>query len=210
LKSAASEMGKALVQSTTGLTDEQLKKTKNYLKQNTAEMKQAAALSDKIYQTDLEERKQTVERAKVEREIAALKLKSREAENTDVAASIQLLKQAQVLEDNLLKTDLEIAKARKDIQVEKNTYARSNTENLNAEAEAIAKVSNIERTRLDQQTATQRRLNSLQLKNISQLKAARKEVEDTIKNFGTLEGIGQGKAPEIPVKMTLEAGKLQD
>nr|WP_319571419.1 hypothetical protein [uncultured Draconibacterium sp.] len=202
-------MGKALLQATTGLTDNQLKKTSNFFKQNTAEMKKAAALSDKIYQTDLKERKQTVERAKVEKQIAELKLKSRESELTNVTASIQYLKQAQALEDELLKTDLEIAKARKEIQVEKNTYARSNTENLNAEAELIAKVSQVERTRLDQQAATQRRLNSLQRQQIAQFKAERKEIEKTTDGFKELIGNGQGKPVEIPVKPKLETDKLK-
>nr|WP_320020887.1 hypothetical protein [uncultured Draconibacterium sp.] len=202
-------MSKAVTQSVTGLTDGQLKKASDFLKKDKEERAKAKALSDKIYETDLKERKQTVERAKVEKQIAELKLKSRESELTNVTASIQYLKQAQALEDELLKTDLEIAKARKEIQVEKNTYARSNTENLNAEAELIAKVSQVERTRLDQQAATQRRLNSLQRQQIAQFKAERKEIEKTTDGFKELIGNGQGKPVEISVKPKLETDKLK-
>lgn len=170
-------MGKALLQASTGLSDEQLQKTNDWLKQNNKEMKQSSVLADKIYQTDLKEREQVKRRAELEKEIARLKLESREAEIDDPTKAIRLLEEAQALEDSLLQTDLEIAAARRDIQIEKNTYARSNKENLDLEAEAIARVNSLEKTRLDQQTATQRRLNSLQKQAIALTKSRRSEDE---------------------------------
>ena len=174
---AAKDMGKALLQASTGLSDDHLRKTNDWLQQNNKEMEQASVLAEKIYQTDLKEREQLKKRAELEKEIAQLKLESREAEVDDPTKAIKLLKEAQALEDSLLQTDLEIATARKDIQVEKNTYARSNKENLDAEAEAIARVNSLEKTRLDQQAATQRRLNSLQKQAISLTKSLRAEDE---------------------------------
>lgn len=196
-------MGKALLQVTTGLTDEQLQKTNDWLKQNNKEMKQSSALAEKIYQTDLKEREQLKNRAKLEAKIADLKLKSREAELDSPDKSIDLLKQAQELEDKLLQTDLEIAKARRDIQIEKNTYARSNKENLDAEAEAIAKVFDIEKQRADQQAATQRRLNSLSRQSLAINNSIRKADEALNKGLKKLNQAGEHEI-DLKAKLSLE------
>ncbi|WP_159521749.1 coiled-coil domain-containing protein [Sunxiuqinia indica] len=158
---ALKEMGLAFTHLTTGLDDKKLKTVTEWGKQNNKEMAKAAALSDKILETDQKERKQKIEKAKLEAQIAELRLKSRKEQYTDQEAAIKYLNQANILQDKLLQTDLDIAQARLEIQKEKNSYSRSNAENLNAEAELEAQVYQIQAARQNAARQIQRELNTL-------------------------------------------------
>jgi hypothetical protein len=128
-------------------------------KQNVEEAKQGAKVADMRAKADKIERNLIVERSKLESEIAALRLKSRQEEEFSAEQRKQALLDAQTLEDSLLEKETEYLTLRADAQTLENTFARSNKENLDAEANAIAAVNRMNAARLNQQRQTQRELN---------------------------------------------------
>lgn len=135
--------------------------TKEFIAENIEEAKKAAGVADMRAKAAKLERELLVERSKLESEIANLRLKSRQEEEFGAEERKQALLDAQKLEDQLLQKETSVLKLRRDAQVEENTFARSNIENLDKEAEAIAAVNRIAAVRANQQRATQRELNTL-------------------------------------------------
>jgi len=135
--------------------------TKEFIAENIEEAKKAADVADMRAKAAKLERELLVERSKLESEIANLRLKSRQEEEFGAEERKQALLDAQKLEDQLLQKETAVLKLRRDAQVEENTFARSNIENLDKEAEAIAAVNRIAAVRANQQRTTQRELNTL-------------------------------------------------
>jgi len=151
--------------------------TGEFIKQNVKEGKEAAKVADMRAKADKIERELIVERSKLESEIAALRLKSRQEEEFSAEERKQALLDAQALEDSLLEKETEYLQLRADAQSMENTFARSNKENLDAEAEAIAAVNRMNAARLNQQRQTQRELNRVNKEIERDKKAAQKEQE---------------------------------
>lgn len=135
--------------------------TTGFINQTIKEANQAIEVAEKRAKADKLDRQLLIDRAMLESEIAALRLKSRQEEEFGAEARKQALLDAQVLEDQLLKQEQETLTLRSDAITLENTFSRSNKENLDAEAEAKAKVLRIEASRLNQQRSTQRELNRL-------------------------------------------------
>lgn len=148
--------------------------TKEFIAENIEEAKKAAGVADMRAKAAKLERELLVQRSKLESEIANLRLKSRQEEEFSSEERKQALLDAQKLEDELLQKETEVLKLRRDAQVEENTFARSNIENLDKEAEAIAAVNRIAATRANQQRTTQRELNTLN----KQIQAENKRIAD--------------------------------
>jgi len=148
--------------------------TKEFIAENIEEAKKAAGVADMRAKAAKLERELLVQRSKLESEIANLRLKSRQEEEFSSEERKQALLDAQKLEDKLLQKETEVLKLRRDAQVEENTFARSNIENLDKEAEAIAAVNRIAATRANQQRTTQRELNTLN----KQIQAENKRIAD--------------------------------
>jgi hypothetical protein len=141
------------------------------------------AKADKI------ERQLIVNRSKLESEIALLRLKSRQEDEFTAQERKQALLEAQALEEQLLNQETEYLELRRDAQVLENTFSRSNKENLDKEAQAIAEVNRVVARRADAARSTQRELNrvSKEIERDEQAKAkeeqakideaAKKEVE---------------------------------
>ena len=125
------------------------------------ESKLAAQVADDRAKADLLARDLLVDRAKIESDIAALRLKSRQEDQFGADERKQALLDAQTLQDTLLAREQEVFKLRSDAITMENTFSRSNKENLDAEAQAKAALLNVETKRLDQQRTTQRELNRL-------------------------------------------------
>ena len=135
--------------------------TKEFIEENIKDAEGAAKVADMRAKATKLERELLVERSKLESEIANLRLKSRQEEEFGAAERKQALLDAQKLEEQLLAKETEVLELRRDAQVEENTFARSNIENLDKEANAIAAVNRIAATRANQQRTTQRELNTL-------------------------------------------------
>jgi hypothetical protein len=116
-------------------------------------------------------------RSQLESEIAELRLKSRQEDQFTAQERRKALLDAQELEDELLIKETEYLELRRDAQVLENTFSRSNKENLDKEAQAIAAVNRQTATRLNNQRQVQRELNRLngELEREQQLLAKTKE-----------------------------------
>ena len=162
-KVAADAVGKVAlgVESVTDVVTEAGEAIADFGKQVVEEAGQASVIADKRAKANKLERELLVERAKLESDIAALRLKSRQEDEFTAQERKDALLEAQALEDQLLQKETAVLTLRRDAQVEENKLARSSVENLNKEAEAIAAVERQEAMRLNQQRTTQRELNRL-------------------------------------------------
>ena len=182
LKDAGEGMGKIVyatnpaIQAINGLA----KATSNFTKEQIREGKLAADVANKRAKADKLQRELLVDRADLENKIAQLRLKSREEEKFGVKERKQALIDAQALEDQLLTKETEVLELRRDAIKLENTFSRSNKENLDAEAEAIAKVTRQQAIRTNAQRATQRELNTLNKKLSGEAKQKAKEEEDRV------------------------------
>ena len=81
---------------------------------------------------------------------------------------------AQTLEEQLLNKEVEALELRRDAQILENTFSRTNRENADKEAQAIAAVNQVVSRRLNLQRATQRELNRVNdeiARNVEQARA---------------------------------------
>ena len=178
-KTAANAVGQVVlgVENVTDKVKEAGEALTEFAKQNVEEAKQGAKVADMRAKADKIERDLIVERSKLESEIAALRLKSRQEEEFSAEERKQALLDAQELEDSLLEKETEYLTLRAEAQSLENTFARSNKENLDAEAEAIAAVNRMNAARLNQQRQTQRELNRVNKEIERDRNAAQKEQE---------------------------------
>ena len=162
-KTAADAVGKVVlgVESITDSVGNAIEAVKEFGAEQVREGKLAAQVSDMRAKAAKIERDLLVERSVKEAEIAALRLKSRQEEEFGAEERRQAILDAQKLEDELLQKEVKALELKAEAQTLENTFSRSNIENLNKEAVAIAAVNNIQSQRLTQQRATQRELNRL-------------------------------------------------
>ena len=151
--------------------------TKDFIKEQEKEAKLAGKVADMRAKADKIERDLLVKRSELESQIAELRLKSRQEDQFTAQERRQALLDAQDLEDELLIKETEYLELRRDAQVLENTFSRSNKENLDKEAQAIAAVNRQTATRLNNQRQVQRELNRLngELEREQQLLAKTKE-----------------------------------
>ena len=142
---------------------------------------QAAKVADMRAKADLIERELLVDRAKIEAEMADARLKSREEDKYTADERLKFLQDAQRLEDELLDREVEALTLRRDAQSLQNTFARSNKEALDAEAQAAAAVEQVQARRLTSQRAVQREVNRLNLEIERNAKEAEKATTDAAK-----------------------------
>jgi hypothetical protein len=153
---------------------------KGFIEQNIIEAKLAADVADKRAKADKIERGLLVERAKAERDMAELRLKARDLNNTTAEERQTALNEVLRISDDLIAKEVEIAQLRADAQVAENGFARSNKENLDAEEQAKAKVIQLETARLNQQRTIQRELTQAENAIASEQKARSKERQDRL------------------------------
>jgi hypothetical protein len=186
----AKKAGSSFVDTLTGVEDtlgKVTKATSNFVAEQKKELKQAAAVADMRAKADKIERKLIVERSKLESEIANLRLKSRQEEEFSAEERKKALLDAQALEEKLLNQETEYLKLRRDAQILENTFSRSNKENLNKEAEAIAAVNRQQAARANTARQVQREVNTIskqieaENKRIADEAKARKKEEDDAK-----------------------------
>jgi hypothetical protein len=162
-KTAADAVGKVVlgVESITDSVGNAIEAVKEFGAEQVREGKLAAQVADMRAKAAKIERDLLVERSVKEAAIAALRLKSRQEEEFGAEERRQAILDAQKLEDELLQKEVKALELKAEAQTLENTFSRSNIENLNKEAAAIAAVNNIQSQRLTQQRATQRELNRL-------------------------------------------------
>ena len=172
----------SLVDSFTGIPntiDRATEATKGFIKEQIEEGKAAASVADMRAKADKIERQLIVDRSKLESEIALLRLKSRQEDEFTAKERKQALLDAQALEEQLLAQETEYLELRRDAQVLENTFSRSNKENLDKEAQAIAEVNRVVARRADAARSTQRELNrvSKEIERDEQAKAKEEQAK---------------------------------
>ena len=202
-KIAADAVGKVTlgVDSVTDSLSKAADATSNFIKQNLEEGKAAAKVADMRAKADKIERDLLVDRSLAESKIAALRLKSRQEDEFTAEQRKQALLDAQKLEDSLLEKETEYLQLRADAQSQENTFARSNKENLDAEANAIAAVNRIQAARLNQQRSTQRELNRVNGEIERDQQAAAKETETA--NTAAQKAIEEAAKAELTAKKNI-------
>ena len=188
-KVAADAAGKVVlgVENVTDKVKQATEAVKEFTKEQIREANQAAKVADMRAKADKIERKLIVDRSKLESEIALLRLKSRQEEEFSAAERRKALLDAQALEETLLAKETEFLELRRDAQVLENTFSRSNKENLDKEAQAIAEVNRQVALRANAARATQRELNRINKEIERDEKAKVKEEEDKIKAAAEIE-----------------------
>jgi len=132
---------------------------KDFVEEQKEEIKSADEVAKMRNKANKIERELLVERSKLEQEIAELRLKSRQEDEFGAEERRKALLDAQKLEEQLLSKEVEALELRRDAQILENTFSRTNIENADKEAQAIAAVNNVVSRRLNLQRATQRELN---------------------------------------------------
>ena len=182
-KVATDAVGKVVlgVENVTDKVNGAIDATKEFLAEQVKEGNAAAKVADMRAKAAKVERQLLIERSEKEAEIAALRLKSRQEEEFTAEERKAAIEEAQKLEDELLAQEVEALELRRDAQILENTFSRTNIENLDKEAQAIAAVNNIQSRRLTQQRSTQRELNRVNREIEAETKARLKAEEDAVK-----------------------------
>jgi len=184
---AADAAGKAAlgVENIVEKTEKAIEKTKEFIEVTKAEAAEGAKVADMRARADKIERQLLVDRSKAEGKIAELRLKARQEDQFGAEERKAAINEAIVLQDGLLKAETEVLELRAEAQTLENTFSRSNKENLDKEAKAIAAVNRQTATRLNTQRQFQRELNTINAQiRAEETKVAnekKKEQEDAAK-----------------------------
>ena len=147
---------------------------KEFVQEQKEEIKSADEVAKMRNKANKIERDLLVERSKLEQQIAELRLKSRQEDEFGAEERRKALLDAQKLEEQLLNKEVQALELRRDAQILENTFSRTNRENADKEAQAIAAVNQVVSRRLNLQRATQRELNRVNdeiARNVEQARA---------------------------------------
>lgn len=180
---AAETAGNAVAKVTLGVDNltESIKKTAKELKEFAEEVakdaKTAEDIADKRAKADKLDRELIVERAKANKDIADLRFKTEQRDKFSALERVQFLKDASKIQDDITDKELASAKLRYDAQVAENGLANSKKTDKDAEANAEAKLIQLETKRLNSnkrlQTQIQSTNNEIKAKNKLALKASK-------------------------------------
>ena len=165
----------------------------------------ANTLSKRQADLDEDERKQLVERAKLETQVAELRLKAKEEDNFTNKERLDFLKEAQRLNDELFKKEEELASERLQAKIEENDLSNSNKEDLKEQAQLEADLIRVKKQRADANRRIQTEAVTLQNKVNTETK---KEIEDEFnlavfrkeQDAKKIEGIQERADAEIDIE----------
>jgi len=164
-----------------GMTDKIQKgidATKAFTKELSKEAKEAQRVADMRDKADKIDREMLVKRAEIEAKIADLRLKAKDDEKYSEAERAKMLKQAQALNNSIYKKEEEALRLKYEAQKLENTFSRTNKEDLDKEAQALAALSQAEKKRLDENRSIQKFLGTLNAQARQKEIAKTKEEQD--------------------------------
>jgi len=161
LKEGFKELGNGAIQATTGV-ENAIDKTKDLIsegekllketnKRLDSQFERASEIANKQAELDRRERDILVSRAKLETQIASLRLKAKDEENSTAEERISFLKQAQALEDKIFSDEVKNARLRLDIKKAENAQSNSTKEDKKEEAQLEADLIRLNEQRLNSQ-----------------------------------------------------------
>jgi len=149
------------VEDMTGKIEAATEATKAFIKEQEREAGQAAEVANMRAKADKIERDLLVKKSELQSKVAQLRLKARQEDQFSAEERKAALIEAQDLENQLLDKETEFLELRRDAQILENTFSRSNKENLDLEAQAIAAVNNQVAARANVARQLQRELNTV-------------------------------------------------
>lgn len=149
------------VESVTDAVSDAVEAVAEFGEQVVEEGRQAAKVAEMRAEADKIERDLLVKRARMEAEVADLRLKAREEEKYSAEERKGFIDQALALQESLTEEETKYLTLRAEAQSLENTFARSNKENLDKEAQALAAVEQVQVRRLNQQREFQEQYNTL-------------------------------------------------
>jgi len=179
-ETAANAAGKVVlgVEDIVEKTNQAIEATVQFTKEIIKEAEVAGAIADKRAEADRKERNLIVARAEANRKIAENRERAADKENVSTQERIRLLEEAGAIAEQITQKEIEAARLRFEAIQEENKLSNSNKEALDAEAEAQARLIELETARLQQQKAltaeltTTRREAAAEEKAIADQKAA--------------------------------------
>ena len=189
------------VSDVTEKTKAAIEATKEFIDAAIEEAAEGAKVADMRAKADLLERSLLVERSKLEGKIAELRLKARQEDQFSAQERKDAINEAIELQDGLLKSETEVLKLRAEAQTLENTFSRSNKENLNKEAKAIAAVNRQTATRLNTQRQFQRELNTINAQIEAEDSATAKAKADRLKKEGEAEAAIRKQLRDVEIAL---------
>ena len=168
------------IKATTGVDDALGKVQEAYKKvgeEADKRIKIADSLSLKQKELAEDERKQLVERAKLESRVAELRLKAKEEENFTDQERLDFLKEAQTLNDQIFKVEEDLARKRFLAKQEENNLSNSTIEDKKEEAQLEADLIKVVKQRADANRRIQTEITTAQNKVNAQTK---KQINDEV------------------------------
>jgi hypothetical protein len=149
----------------------------DFIDKNNEEMVMGAKVADMRAKADKIERGLLKDRALAEREVAELRLRARDLNNTTAKEREEALKKVLEIEDSLIGREQEAANLRRDAQIAENGFARSTKENLEEEEKLKAEAIAVETRRLNKQREIQRELTQAENQIRTEREAKNKEAQ---------------------------------
>jgi ribonuclease BN (tRNA processing enzyme) len=175
----------------------------DFIDKNNEEMIMGAKVADMRSKADKVERGLLKDRALAEREVAELRLKAKDLNNTTAKERENALKKVLAIEDSLIGREQEVANLRRDAQTAENSFARSTKENLDEEERLKAEAISVETRRLNKKRQVQRELTQAENQINSEKQARLKEQQ-----------VKQAELDKIEIdkkkKLLAEEGKLEE
>ena len=182
-KVAANATGKVVlgVENVVEKTQAAINKTKEFVKELEEEARVAAKIADDRAEADKIERKNTVERAKADREIADLRFKAEQRDKFSVSERIKFLEEASALEEEITNQEIEAARLRFEAKKLENSLSKSTKEDLDEQAQLEAQLIGLNTSKLRLQKRLQTSLTTFRNEEKAERESARKAEEDAQK-----------------------------
>lgn len=182
-KVAANATGKVVlgVENVVEKTQAAINKTKEFVKELEEEARVAAKIADDRAEADKIERKNTVARAKADREIADLRFKAEQRDKFSVSERIKFLEEASALEEEITNQEIEAARLRFEAKKLENSLSKSTKEDLDEQAQLEAQLIGLNTSKLRLQKRLQTSLTTFRNEEKAERESARKAEEDAQK-----------------------------
>ena len=182
-KVAANATGKVVlgVENVVEKTQAAINKTKEFVKELEEEARIVAKIADDRAEADKIERKNTVERAKADREIADLRFKAEQRDKFSVSERIKFLEEASALEEEITNQEIEAARLRFEAKKLENSLSKSTKEDLDEQAQLEAQLIGLNTSKLRLQKRLQTSLTTFRNEEKADRESAKKAEADAQK-----------------------------
>ena len=155
----------------------------DFIDEQKREIEISNRIADQRAKADKIERKNTVDRAKANREIAELRFKAEQRDLYSATQRIKFLTDASKLEEEITNKEIEAARLRFEAKKAENELSRSTKEDLDEQADLEAKLIELETSKLNMQKRLQTAITTARNEEKAAAEAKRKEAEEELKRI---------------------------